>query len=90
MERYLSAARRISRLALGSADTPATSFTVRLRPDLPQYERVEGLPFGTRGGTLIRHTFRWTPITTSRCNWAARNGDLGDAAASSSVSTANV
>jgi mono/diheme cytochrome c family protein len=57
MERYLSAARRISRLALGSADTPATSFTVRLRPDLPQYERVEGLPFGTRGGTLIRHTF---------------------------------
>jgi mono/diheme cytochrome c family protein len=57
MERYLSAARRISRAALGSADTPATSFTVRLRPDLPQYERVEGLPFGTRGGALVRHTF---------------------------------
>jgi mono/diheme cytochrome c family protein len=57
MERYLSAARRISRAALGSADTPATSFTVRLRPDLPQYERVEGLPAGTRGGALVQHTF---------------------------------
>jgi hypothetical protein len=57
MERYLSAARRISRVALGSAETAATSFTVRLRPDLPQYDRVEGLPFGTRGGTAIRHTF---------------------------------
>jgi hypothetical protein len=57
MERYLSAARRISRIALGSRDTPPTSFTVRLRPDLPQYDRVEGLPFGTRGGTAISHTF---------------------------------
>ena len=46
MERYLSAARRISRIALGSTDTPATSLTVRLRPDLPQFERLEGLPFG--------------------------------------------
>ena len=57
MERYLSAARRISRMALGSVDTPATSHTVRLRPDLPQFERLEGLPSGTRGGTAIRHTF---------------------------------
>src|SRR5688572_5878965 len=57
MERYLSAARRISRIALGSADAPATSLTVRLRPDLPQFDRVEGLPLGTRGGAMIRHTF---------------------------------
>ena len=57
MERYLSAARRISRVALGSRQTPATSVTVRLRPDLPQYDQVEQLGFGTRGGTLFRHTF---------------------------------
>ena len=57
MERYLSAARRISRVALGSSQTPATSVTVRLRPDLPQYDQVEQLGFGTRGGTLFRHTF---------------------------------
>ena len=31
--------------------------TVRLRRDLPQYEQIEQLPFGTRGGTLFRHTF---------------------------------
>ena len=57
MERYLSAARRISRVALGSRQTPATSVTVRLRPDLPQYDQIEQLGFGTRGGTLFRHTF---------------------------------
>ncbi len=57
MERYLSAARRISRVALGSRESPATSVTVRLRPDLPQYDQVEQLGFGTRGGTSFRHTF---------------------------------
>jgi mono/diheme cytochrome c family protein len=57
MERYLAAARRIGRMALGSANTSPTSVTVRLRPDLPQYDRLEELPFGTRGGTVIRHTF---------------------------------
>ena len=57
MERYLSAARRIGRVALGSRETPATSVTTRLRPDLPQYDRLEGLGFGTRGGAIVRHTF---------------------------------
>jgi hypothetical protein len=57
MERYLSAARRISRVAVGSRETPATSVTVRLRPDLPQYDQLEQLGFGTRGGTAFRHTF---------------------------------
>ena len=31
--------------------------TIRLPPDLTQEEHVEGLPLGTRGGTLIRYTF---------------------------------
>src|SRR5262249_20638115 len=31
--------------------------TIRVRADITQEERVEGLPFGTRGGALIRYTF---------------------------------
>ena len=31
--------------------------TIRIPPDLTQEEHVDGLPLGTRGGTLIRYTF---------------------------------
>ena len=31
--------------------------TFRIRPDITQEEHVEGLPMGTRGGTLIPYTF---------------------------------
>ena len=56
MERYLSAARKISRAAIG--DTPrACAQTYNVSPALRQDEQVEGLPFGTRGGTLITHLF---------------------------------
>jgi hypothetical protein len=57
LERYLGAAREISRLAVGVTKMPPTAETFRLRSDLSQYEHVEGLPFGTRGGTAIRYTF---------------------------------
>ncbi|NOT28166.1 MAG: DUF1592 domain-containing protein [Acidobacteria bacterium] len=58
MESYMSAARKISRLAVG---TP-TMLPVSEKYDLPrylmQYDRMsEDLPFGTRGGTAIRHYF---------------------------------
>jgi mono/diheme cytochrome c family protein len=56
VERYVSAARKISRLAVGGAAN-ATAETFRLRGDLQQDEHVDGLPFGTRGGTIIRHNF---------------------------------
>jgi mono/diheme cytochrome c family protein len=57
MERYLSAARKISRLAIGVSSPPAGSETFTLSPQLPQYEHVNGLPFGTRGGTVIHYNF---------------------------------
>ena len=56
LERYLSAARKISRLAVGGA-AHATAETFRLRGDLQQDDHFDGLPFGTRGGTLIRYNF---------------------------------
>ena len=55
LNRYLSAARSISRLAIGSQSAVNVE-TVRLAPDRTQEEHVEGLPLGTRGGALISHT----------------------------------
>ena len=57
MERYLVAAKRISRVAIGTPP-PFPNFDVfRVADDLPQEDKLEGLPFGTRGGTLIRYNF---------------------------------
>lgn len=55
MERYLSVAGTISRLAVGEPPRTSEAITFRLPPQLPQYDHVEGLPFGTRGGALIHH-----------------------------------
>ena len=57
LERYLSAALRISRVAVGDASTAPTAATYSVAPDLSQDYHIDGLPFGTRGGTVIRHTF---------------------------------
>ena len=57
LNRYISAAEKISRLAVGAPMNKPNGDTFRLKPDLTQEEHVEGLPLGTRGGTLIRHTF---------------------------------
>ena len=57
LERYLSAAKKISRLAVGRPAPSATAETFRLVTDLTQDVRVDGLPFGTRGGTRFDFTF---------------------------------
>ena len=57
MERYLAAARKISRLAVGSPVPSAIEETFRIASDLGQDAHIDGLPFGTRGGTLIDFNF---------------------------------
>lgn len=57
LERYVSAAEKISRLAVGRPGSSPTGTTIRIRPDLTQETHFEGLPVGTRGGTVVRHTF---------------------------------
>jgi hypothetical protein len=57
LERYLSAAGRISGLAVGDPNLRPIETTYRIRPDVTQTEHVEGLPLGTRGGLLVRHMF---------------------------------
>ncbi len=57
LERYLAAARKISRLALGTPPRSAGGDTFTLPPDLTQESHFEDLPIGTRGGTSLRYTF---------------------------------
>jgi mono/diheme cytochrome c family protein len=56
MEAYLSAAGKISRLAIGNVTAP-TQWVFEVPADTAQNYHVEGLPFGTRGGILIPHQF---------------------------------
>jgi len=56
VEAYVSAAQKISRLAMGYPTEP-TLVVYRTREDTSQEYHVEGLPFGTRGGMLVPHTF---------------------------------
>jgi len=56
LEAYLSAAGKISRLALGDVAAPSQAM-YRLATDATQNYHVEGLPFGTRGGLVFEHEF---------------------------------
>jgi len=56
VEAYVTAAQKVSRLAVGEAEDP-TLVVYRTREDTSQDYHVEGLPFGTRGGLLVEHLF---------------------------------
>ena len=57
MQGYLRAASYVSRAVLGdpSADTSSTTYDVPRT--MSQKDRIEGAPFGTRGGTVVTHNF---------------------------------
>jgi len=57
LERYLSAAQKISRLAIGGAVRAPGGDTIELPADLTQEQHFDELPFGTRGGTAVHYTF---------------------------------
>jgi hypothetical protein len=57
LERYVSAARKISRLAMGSPMRSPGGDTITLPPDLTQEQHFNDLPLGTRGGLAIHYTF---------------------------------
>ena len=57
MERYLVAAQRVSRLALGTPQPVVNVDYFRITDDLSQDSHLPGLPLGTRGGTLIDYVF---------------------------------
>ena len=57
LERYLGAARKISRLALGSPVRSPGGETFLIPQDLTQEEHFDELPFGTRGGVAVPYNF---------------------------------
>jgi hypothetical protein len=54
---YLNAAAEISRLALGDPAATSNQTTYTLSSYISQVERVEGAPFGSRGGISVVHNF---------------------------------
>jgi cytochrome c551/c552 len=69
VEGYVSAASKLSRLALGRETAPGRKIYFA-REDYSQEEHIDGLPFGTRGGILAHHYFpadgeysiSWVPV----------------------------
>ena len=58
LEAYLSAAHKVSALAVGDPSTGASTETYRAAPDSTQTEHVEGLPLGTRVRVTNAHNGR--------------------------------
>jgi hypothetical protein len=57
IQSYVSAAMKISRRAVGDRTLTPTQLTYPAPGGLAQDRHIEGLPLGTRGGILVRHTF---------------------------------
>jgi len=59
MTAYLTAASEVAREAIGQEDAPVLATTYTNPPSVSQHEweRVEGAPFGTRGGISVLHHF---------------------------------
>jgi len=57
LERYLAAADKISRLAVGTPAAYVEFDSFRVPDDRSQEHRLPGLPFGTRGGLRIEYIF---------------------------------
>jgi mono/diheme cytochrome c family protein len=58
LERYLAAAGKISRLAVGDTTLPPSYQTYDVPHGLAQFDRMsEDMPLGSRGGTAVNHRF---------------------------------
>lgn len=57
MDRYVTAAGKIARLAVGASARATTGDTFRVAPEVTQEHHLEGLPPGTRGGLRIPYDF---------------------------------
>jgi mono/diheme cytochrome c family protein len=57
LDRYLTAADRVSALAVGDMTTAPGSDAFYTKGDQSQSQQLDGLPFGTVGGIGVRYTF---------------------------------
>ncbi|HEX5230182.1 MAG TPA: DUF1592 domain-containing protein [Bryobacteraceae bacterium] len=77
LERYVAAATKLSRLAVGDPGTTPFTATYRVPSDLAQSEHIEGLPLGTRGGILVRNVFPLDAEYSIKIHAKAANIGLG-------------
>jgi mono/diheme cytochrome c family protein len=57
LERYVTAAQRISTLAVGDPKEIPGTTEYSISREFSQNSYIEGLPLGTRGGAVVRHIF---------------------------------
>jgi mono/diheme cytochrome c family protein len=57
LDQYLSVARKVASIAVGVGALAPDAETFRVRSDVSQAGRIDGLPLGTRGGMGFRYTF---------------------------------
>ena len=57
MDAYLNAAAEVSRLAVGNLEVQSSETTYSKSGYFSQWERIDGAPFGTRGGISALHNF---------------------------------
>ena len=88
-ERYLNAAQKMARLALGTP-APPNGDLYRVPDQLDQDVRLEGMPVGTRGGILVNYLAPRTASSTSRrASAAASTTTFRTSSASSSSRSAS-
>jgi len=82
MDAYLAAASEIARRAVGDRDAAPAATTYTNPPTVSQHEweRVEGAPFGTRGGISVLHPFpadgEYTFEMSFMSGWGERFHDI--------------
>src|SRR5205085_11327165 len=57
LDGYVTAAQRISTLALGDREVKPGTAEYLITRNFSQKGQIEGLPLGTRGGRVVRHVF---------------------------------
>jgi hypothetical protein len=57
LDRYLTVALRVADMAIGNPQAVTTATPYRIPFDVTQNQHLEGLPLGTRGGTVVHHNF---------------------------------
>jgi hypothetical protein len=79
LDQYISAARTVAALAVGSAHAAQAIVTYRAGPH-DQIFHIEGLPLGTRGGMSVLHNFPADGTYTFNLNVGTGLGYIGDLA----------
>ena len=76
LERYVAAAGKISRLAIGDLTMADRQEKYVVPGDLTQNDHIPGMPFGTRGGMQVTHYFPVDAEYVIRADLVARSGRM--------------